>query len=54
MTLIRCYACRGFFDKDKQECPDCEAPKRPHNEALASQAWRTNLNWHAAHADKHT
>jgi rRNA maturation endonuclease Nob1 len=54
MTLIRCYSCRVLFEKEKPECPDCGAKKRPVNVALSSQAWRSNLNWHADHADKYT
>ncbi len=53
-TWIRCYACRHWFAKDKPSCPECGAKKRPHNEALTSQIWRSNLNWHARHADEHT
>lgn len=54
MTLIRCHVCRVFFPKRERDCPECKASRRPHNEALLSQRWATNLNRHALHADKHT
>lgn len=54
MTLIRCFKCRSLFEKRHGECPECGAPRRPVNVALASQGWRTNLNAQADHSDRFT
>ena len=53
VNLIRCYTCRVFFAKEKTACPECGAARRPHNEALVSQRWRSNLDFQA-HRSKHT
>lgn len=56
MTYTRCRAgCGSWLEKHEKACPKCGTGRWPSRASAAqSQAWRSNLNFQAEHAVKHT
>lgn len=48
---IRCYACRGFFDRKLSGCPECDAPRRGRNSYLETAKLNNHLYEQAERAD---